>query len=124
MAELPEFICRFLRMICCNSTTQVEFAEKQDICMANVRQSCPGDGFLFAMAFDPFSMAPGHDHSKKNLAAPDFLQSSQCAYADYFALAASSFLSLITVLSPAFLDGEPCGLAQPEPSEVLLGTVW
>ena len=25
-AELPEFICRFLRMIYCNSTTQVEFA--------------------------------------------------------------------------------------------------
>ena len=26
MAELPEFICRFLRMIYCNSTTHVEFA--------------------------------------------------------------------------------------------------
>ena len=28
-AELPEFICRFLRMTCCNSSTQVESAGKE-----------------------------------------------------------------------------------------------
>ena len=47
-------------------------------------------------------MAPGHDHPKKR-AAPDFLQPSPCAYADDFAVAASSFRLLMTALSPAFV---------------------
>ena len=47
-------------------------------------------------------MAPGHDHPKKKKpAAPDFLQPSPCAYADDFAVAASSFRLLMTALSPA-----------------------
>ena len=39
----------------------------------------------------------------KNPAAPDFLQPSSCAYADDFAVAASSFRLLMTALSPAFV---------------------
>ena len=38
----------------------------------------------------------------RNPAAPDFLQPSPCAYADDFAVAASSFRSLMTALPPAF----------------------
>ena len=54
-AELPQFIRRFLRMIYCNSTTQVEFAWKtrgQLPTARGVRQGCPASGFLFATAFD------------------------------------------------------------------------
>ena len=39
----------------------------------------------------------------RNPAAPDFLQPSPCAYADDFAVAASSFWSLMTALSPPFV---------------------
>ena len=55
-AELPEFICRFLRRIYCESTTHVEFAgmtRGQFLMVRGVRQGCPANGFLFAMAFDP-----------------------------------------------------------------------
>ena len=51
-AGLPEF----LRMIYCNSTTQVEFAgsSRGQFPMARaVRPGCPASGFLFAMCFDP-----------------------------------------------------------------------
>ena len=47
-AELPEFICRFLRTIYCNSTTHVEFAGRtrgQILTARGVRQGCPASGF-------------------------------------------------------------------------------
>ena len=55
-AELPEFICRFLRLICCDSATHVETAGKnrgQFFMARGVRQGCLASGFLFAMANDP-----------------------------------------------------------------------
>ena len=54
--ELPEFICRFLRRIYYDSTTNVEFAgttRGQFLMARGVRQGCPASGFLFAIAFDP-----------------------------------------------------------------------
>ena len=104
-AELPEFICRFLRMIYCNSTTQVEFAgrsRRQFPIARGVRQVCPASGFLFAMAFDPIFCWLQNPIVPRNPAAPDFLQPVPCAYADDFAVAASSFRLLMTALSPAF----------------------
>ena len=53
---LPGFLCRFLRSICKDSITHVEFAgaERGQFLLARgVRQRCPASGFLFAMAFDP-----------------------------------------------------------------------
>ena len=47
---LPDFLCRFLRTICRDSTTHVEFAGAQrgQLPMARgVRQGCPASGFLF-----------------------------------------------------------------------------
>ena len=102
-AELPGFICRFLRMIYCNSTTQVEFAgtSRRLLHGQGVRQS-PVSGFLFAMAFDPIFRWLQNTIIPRNHAAPDFLQPSPWAYADDFAVAASSFRLLRTALSPAF----------------------
>ena len=54
-------------------------------------------------------MAPRLDHPK-NPAAPHFLQPSPCAYADDFAVAASSFRSLMAALSPAFVVDRVVGL--------------
>ena len=53
-AELPGFICRFLRSIYSDSITHVEFAgtaRGQFLMTRGVRQGCPASGFLFAMAF-------------------------------------------------------------------------
>ena len=50
--EVPEFICRFLRSICNDSTTHVEFTGTtpgQFLVARGVRQGCPSSG----MAFDP-----------------------------------------------------------------------
>ena len=63
-----------------------------------VRQGCTASGFLFAMAFDSFTIRS----FPTDTAAPDFLQTAPCAYADDFAVAASSFRSLMTALSPTF----------------------
>ena len=49
-AELPDFNCRFLRRIYCNSTTHVEFAGRTTghfLMARNVRRGCPASGFLF-----------------------------------------------------------------------------
>ena len=54
------------------------------------------------MAFDPIFRWHHDSIILRNPAAPDFLQPSPCAYADDFAVAASSFQSLMTALSPAF----------------------
>ena len=65
------------------------------------RQGCPVSDFLFAMAFDPIFRLLQDAIIPKNPGAPDFLQPVQCAYADDFAVAASSFRRLMTALSPA-----------------------
>ena len=67
-----------------------------------VRQSCPASGFLFAMAFDPIFHWLEDTIIPRNPTAPDFLQPVPCAYADDFAVAASSFRLLMPALSPAF----------------------
>ena len=104
-AELLEFSCRFLRMIYCNCTTHVEFAGRTggQFRMARVfRQGCPASGFLFAIAFNPIFRWLENTIIPRNPPSPDFLQPVPCAYADDFAVAASSFRLLMTALSPAF----------------------
>ena len=64
---------------------------------------CLASGFLFAVAFDPIFRWLHDLIIPRNPAAPDFLQTSPCAYADDFAVAASSFESLMTALSLAFV---------------------
>ena len=56
-----------------------------------VRQGFPASGFTFAVAFDPIFRWLQDSITPRNPAAPDFLQPSPCAYADGFAVAASSF---------------------------------
>ena len=93
-------------MIHCNSTTQVEFAGKisgQFLMERGVRQRCPANGFLFALAFDPIFRWLQDTIIPNNTAAPDFLQPPSCAYADDFAVGALSFQLLMTALSPAFV---------------------
>ena len=124
-AEVPGFSCRFLRVIYCNGMMEVEFARKtrgQFLMSRGVRQGCPASRFLFAMAFRPYlSMAPRLYHPK-NPAASDFLQPSPCACADDFAVVASSFLTLMTALSPAFeVVYRVAGLNL---NQVLFGTIW
>ena len=94
-AELPEFICRFLRMIYCNSTTQVEFAGKsrEQFPMArSVRKGCPATSFPFAVAFDPIFCWLQDAIIPRNPAGLDFLQPVPCAHADDLAVAASSYV--------------------------------
>ena len=67
-----------------------------------VRQGWPCEWhFLFAMAFDPVFRWLHDSIIPRNPAHPDFLQPSPCAHADDFAVAASSFRPLMTVLSPS-----------------------
>ena len=54
------------------------------------------------MAIDPIFRWLHDSIIPRNPAAPDFLQPSPCAHADDLAVAASSFRSLMTALSPAF----------------------
>ena len=101
----PEFICRLHRSICNDSTTHVEFAGttwRQFLLARDVRQGCPASGFLFAMAFDPIFRWLQEADIPRNPDGLDFLQPVQCAYADDFAVAASSFRGLMTALAPAF----------------------
>ena len=98
-------MCRFLRTICCDSTTQVEFAgmTRGQFHMANgVRRGCPASGFLFSMAFDPIFRWLQNAVIPRSPSGLDFLQPVQCAYADDLAIAATSFRSLLTALVPAF----------------------
>ena len=97
--------CRFLRRIYCDSTTRVEFAgmtRGQFLMAKGVRQGCPASGFLFAMAFDPIFRWFQDAIIPRNPDGLDFLQPSQCAYADDLAVAAFSFWGLMTALAPAF----------------------
>ena len=59
-------------------------------------------GFLFAMAFDPIFRWLQEVVIPRNPDGMDFLQPTQCAYADDLAVAASSFRGLMTVLAPTF----------------------
>ena len=104
-AEFPEFICRLLPMIYCNSNTHVEFARKSRghfLMARSVRQGCPTSGFFIAMSFDRIFRWIQDAIIPKNPGAPDFLQPVPCAYADDIAVAASSFRHSMTALSPAF----------------------
>ena len=105
-AELPGFICRFLQSIYVDGNTEVELAGKtrgQFLMTRGVRQGCSASGFLFAMTFDPIFRWLHYLIIPRNPAAPDFLQPSPCASADDFAVATSSFRSLMAVLSPAIV---------------------
>ena len=105
-AELPEFICWFLRMIHCNSTTHVEFAGKtggQFFMARGVRQGSPASGFLFAMAFDPIFRLLQDTIIPKIPWRPRLPSTLSCACADDFAVAASSFRLVMTDLSSAFV---------------------
>ena len=76
------------------------------------------------MAFDPIFRWAQDAIIPRNPAGLDFLQLFPCAYADDFAVAASSFRRLMTTLTPALLNREPNRWAQLESSEMLLGTIW
>ena len=67
-----------------------------------VRQGCPGSGFLFSMAFDPIFRWVQESIIPRNVDKLEFLQPTQCAYADDLAIASSSFRGLVLVLAPAF----------------------
>ena len=60
-------------------------------------------GFLFAVDFDRIFRWLHDAIIPRNPANPDFPQPSPCACADDFAVAASSFGSSMTALSPAFV---------------------
>ena len=103
--ELPEFLCRFPRSMFYDSTTHVDFAgaiRGQFLMARGVRQGCPASGFLFAMAFDPIFRWLQESIIPKNTDNLDFLQPTQCAYTDDFAVAALSFRGLMSALAPAF----------------------
>ena len=67
-----------------------------------VRQGCPASGFLSAVAFDLIFRWPQEVAIPRNPDNLDFLQPTQCAYADDLAVAALSFRDLMTALAPAF----------------------
>ena len=88
--ELPEFIWRFLRKICHDSTTHVEFAgtsREQFLMDRRGSQGCPASGFLFSMVVDPTYRWPQDAFIPSNPAGLDFLQLVQCAYAADLAVA-------------------------------------
>ena len=105
-AELPRSICRFLQSIYVDSIQRLKLQGKpEDI------SAWPGASdkaaqrvvFLFAMSLDPIFRWLHDSIIPRNPAVPDFHQPSPCAYADDFAVAASSFGTLMTALSPAFV---------------------
>ena len=63
-----------------------------------VRHGCFASGFLFVMAFDPVFRWLHNSVIPRDPAVPEFLQPVPCAYADDFAVAASSFRSLMRQL--------------------------
>ena len=104
-AELPECICQFFLMIYCNSTTHIEFAGRTED-----NSSWPGvcgKAVLRAASCLQWRSIPSFICLQdaiipRNPAAPDLFQSVPCAYADDFAVAASSFRCLMTALDPTF----------------------
>ena len=104
-AELPGFICRFLRSIYSDSITHVEFAgaARGKFLMARgERQGCPASGFLFATAFNPIFRFLQEVVIPKNPDNLEFLQPTQCAYADDLAVASFSSPESMTALAKAF----------------------
>ena len=75
-----------------------------------VRQGCLANGFLFAMAFDPIFRWLQDAVISRNPAGLDFLLPVPCAFADDFAVAASSFRRLMAALAPAFVLDQIAGL--------------
>ena len=69
-----------------------------------VRQGSPASGFLFAMAFDPVFRWLQDAIIPRNTTGLDFLQPVPCAYAEDFAVAASSFRRLMTALTLALKE--------------------
>ena len=53
------------------------------------------------MAFDPILRWPQDSAIPRDPGLPEFLQAVSCAYADDFAVAASTFRTLMVALSPA-----------------------
>ena len=93
------------RSVYTNSITNVEIAgaERGQFLMARgVRQSCPANGFLFAMAFDPVFQWLQEAIIPRNPDNLDFFQPAQCVYADDLAVASSSIRELMHALAPAF----------------------
>ena len=101
--ELPEFISRFLRSIYNDSFTHVEFAgaTRGQFLVARGCKTAVQRVVSFCNGLRPYLrlqevVIPRNPH---NL---DFLQPTQCAYADDRAVAALSFRDLMTALAPAF----------------------
>ena len=90
---------RIMTAIAKQSKSKVQRNGKRNakFCELGVRQSCPASGFFFAMTFDSKSQLS--QRTPDNL---EFLQPSQCAYADDLAVASSSFRGLMSALAPAF----------------------
>ena len=63
-----------------------------------VRQGCPASGFLFAIAFHPIFRWLHGSVIPRDPSVPDLLLPFPCAYADGFAVAASSFRTLMAAL--------------------------
>ena len=104
----------------------MEFAgttREQFLMARGVRQGCPASGFLFAMAFDPIFRWLQMRSFQQNPAGLDFLQPIPCACADDLAVAAPSFLCLMTAFGSCFSESGSNHWAQFEPSEMLLGTL-
>ena len=93
------------RSVYSDSITHVEFAGPvggQFLMARGVRQGCPASGFLFAVAFDPSFRWLQEVVIPRNPDNLDFLQPTQCAYADDLAVASCSFRGIMTALAPAF----------------------
>ena len=101
-AELPQFICRFVRMIYCNSITHLQLAretrEKFPLSRASDKVARRA-AYYSQCRLILFSRWLKNTTIPRDAAAPDFLQPIPCAYADDFAVAASSFRLLMTALS-------------------------
>ena len=90
---------------------------------SGVRQGCPANDLMFAMAFEIFSGSK--TRTSMESCWLDFPQPVQCSYADDLAVAAPSLRDFITALAPAFHSVDPiAGLFLNELSEKLSGATW
>ena len=107
-AELPRFMCRFLQSIYVDSNTEVEFAweNRGHFLMTMGRQArLSSEWFPICKwrSIQSFDGSRTRSFQKTLPFQTFFNQPSPCAYADDFAVAASSFRLLMTALSPAFV---------------------